>query len=209
MGGDGRLMERLRVPGVEVATPDHLDPDPAEDLPSYAARVARRQRIGPDDVVGGASFGGMLAAEIARQNPVAGLILLGSSLHPERLPWTYKWVEKLGKWIPDVFLGIRTWPPLVHMRFSPVAPEALLVIVQMAKSCPPSQLRGFGRMALGWQGAPRLNCPLLSIHGDRDRIIPLRCAEPGLVLKDAGHAFTLMHVPETVAALSSFLGKLP
>jgi esterase/lipase len=96
MGGDGRLMRPLRVPGIDVCTPDHVEPTRGEELSRYASRVADLQSIGASDVVGGASFGGMIAAEIARQRAVAGLILLGSCVRPDRLPWSYKWIERLG-----------------------------------------------------------------------------------------------------------------
>ena len=67
MGGDSRLMRPIQIHGIEVVTPDHAEPRAGEDLVGYASRVAKLQGIGPADVVGGASFGGMLAAEIARQ----------------------------------------------------------------------------------------------------------------------------------------------
>lgn len=205
LGGDSRLTSPISVPGVSVVAPDHLEPGPGEDLPAYAARVADRHGVGPGDVVGGASFGGMIAAEIARQRPVAGLVLLGSCVHPERLPWTYRWVERIGRFIPDPVLRIRTWGPLLRWRFAPVTPEAVACLAAMARDCTPNQLRGFGRMLFGWKGIERFSCPVLSVHGDHDLIIPRACAEPGVVLKDAGHCFTLTHAAQTSAAVREFL----
>jgi pimeloyl-ACP methyl ester carboxylesterase len=204
MGADGRLLRLLQVPGIDVCTPDHLEPARGDDLPRYAARVAQWHRIGAADVVGGASFGGMLAAEIARQRAVAGLILLGSCVRPARLPRAYTWLERLGKVIPDRLLGCRAWRPVVRWRFAPLTAEAERCLVAMAATCPPSQLRAFGRMALTWAGVEEFSCPVLSVHGKRDRILPVGCAEPGLVLADAGHAFTLTHAEETSAAIQEF-----
>jgi len=205
MGGDGRLMQPIRVPGIDVCTPDHVEPAPGEELSRYAPRVAELNSIGASDVVGGASFGGMIAAEIARQRAVAGLILLGSCVRPDRLPWSYKWIERLGKFIPDRLLGFRSWRPVVRWRFAPVTAEAERCLLAMAATCPTSQIRGFGRMAITWSGVDRFSCPVLSVHGDRDRIIPVGCAEPGLVLHNAGHAFTLTHAEHTIAAIQEFL----
>lgn len=205
MGADGRLMRPIRVPGVDVCTPDHVEPAPGEDLSRYAARVAELHSIDASDVVGGASFGGMIAAEIARQWTVAGLVLLGSCVRPGRLPWAYKWIERLGKFIPDRLLGCRSWRPVVRWRFAPVTAEAEQCLVAMAATCPPSQIREFGRMALTWSGVERFSCPVLSVHGDRDRILPMGGAEPGLILPNAGHAFTLTHAEPTSAAIQEFL----
>jgi pimeloyl-ACP methyl ester carboxylesterase len=207
MGGDGRLMRPLQVPGIAVCTPDHVEPRPGEGLSGYAARVAELMSIGASDVIGGASFGGMIAAEIARQRAVAGLILLGSCVRPQCLPWAYTWIERLGKFLPDRLLGCRSWRPLVRWRFAPVTAEAERCLRAMAATCPASQLRGFGRMALNWTGVERFSCPVLAVHGDRDRIIPVGCAEPGLILHNAGHAFTLTHAEQTIAAIQEFLNS--
>ncbi len=188
-----------------MVTPDHIEPAQGETLTQYASRIADRLNIRPADVVGGVSFGGMLAGEIARQRPVAGLILLGSCLRPSRLPWSYRWVERLGRFIPDFVLDLRSWRPLVRWRFAPISRDAETCLVEMAVSCPTAQIRAFGRMVIGWTGADNLACPVLSIHGDRDLIIPLKCAEPDVILKDAGHAFTLTHADQTISAIQEFL----
>jgi pimeloyl-ACP methyl ester carboxylesterase len=75
----------------------------------------------------------------------------------------------------------------------------------MAVSSPTAQIRAFGSMVIGWTGVDNIPCPVLSIHGDWDRIIPLKCAEPDLILKDAGHAFTLTHADQTNSAIREFL----
>jgi len=207
MGGDGRLMQPLAVPDFELLSPDHILALAGESLSEYARRVAKEHAICSEDFIGGASFGGMVAAEIARQTPVRGLILLGSCIHPERLPLAYKWIEKLGPLVPNWALGMRVWPPLVRWRFSPVSEKDERILIAMAKDCPPSQIRAFGKMAVQWRGIERIDCPVLSIHGDRDRIIPVAGAEPGVILRNAGHAFTLTHGAETSALISEFIAK--
>jgi thioesterase domain-containing protein len=44
-------------------------------LTQYAALIADGLFIQPDDIIGGISFGGMLAEEIARQRRVAGKVI--------------------------------------------------------------------------------------------------------------------------------------
>jgi len=209
MGADGRLMKLLRVPEVELVTPDHLPPVAEEALSEYAGRVAAAHRVRPADIVGGVSFGSMLAAEISRQLPVTGLILLGSTVRPAALPWFYKWVERFGRLIPDFLLGARTVAPIIRWRFAPLTAEAEASLIEMAKAFPPAHIRAFGSMVISWQGLDRVPCPLLSVHGDSDRIIPLKCAEPGLILNSAGHAFTLTHAAEVSQAIEAFLKYCP
>jgi pimeloyl-ACP methyl ester carboxylesterase len=93
----------------------------------------------------------------------------------------------------------------VRWRFAPLTAPAEQIRVAMAAACPVSHIRGFGRMIVAWEGVERLACPILSIHGDRDRIVPPYCAEPGLVIKGAGHAFTLTHPDQIKSAILDFL----
>jgi pimeloyl-ACP methyl ester carboxylesterase len=205
MGADHRLFRSIRIPETEIVTPDHADPAPGENLMQYAARIADGLSIQPDDIVGGISFGGMLAGEIARQRRVAGLILLGSCLRPDRLPRSYRWIERLGCFIPDFALSCRSWRPLVRWRFAPITRDAETCLIEMASRYPAAQIRAFGRMIMGWAGVDEVSCPVLSIHGDSDRIIPLRSASSDIILKDAGHAFTLTHAEQTSSAIREFL----
>jgi pimeloyl-ACP methyl ester carboxylesterase len=205
MGADRRIFRSIRIPEAEVVTPDHSEPVQGETLFRYASRVADRLNIQTTDIVGGVSFGGMLAGEIARQRAVAGLILLGSCLRPERLPWWYRWVELLGRFIPDFVLGLRSWGPLVRWRFAPLTRDAEMCLIEMARIYGPAQIRTFGRMVIGWKGVEHIHCPVLSMHGGRDQVIPLKCADADVILKDAGHAFTLTHPDETNSAIREFL----
>jgi pimeloyl-ACP methyl ester carboxylesterase len=205
MAADDRLFRSIRIPEAEIVTPDHAEPKRGETLTQYAARIADGLSIQADDIIGGISFGGMLAGEIARQRQVAGLILLGSCLRPDRLPRSYRWIERLGCFIPDFALTCRSWPPLLRWRFAPLTRDAETCLLEMSRSYPTAQIRAFGRMIMGWAGVDHVSCPVLSIHGDSDRIIPLKSAAPDLIFKDAGHAFTLTHADKTTSAIREFL----
>ena len=208
MGGDARLFREIRVAGIELITPDHVEPKDAEDLVSYATRLVKQYDIRPLDVVGGASFGGMLAAQMTALFPVAGLVLLGSCYHPRSLPQGYRLAERVGRLIPDFVLGLRSWRPLVRWRFAPVTEHAEECLLAMAATCSTLTLRRFGAMLVEWRGVETLSCPKLSVHGAWDRMIPAAQAEADLILSDAGHAFTLTHAKETNAAIEVFLARL-
>jgi pimeloyl-ACP methyl ester carboxylesterase len=205
MGADNRLFRSIRIPEAEIVTPDHAEPAPGENLAQYAARIADGLSIQPEDIVGGISFGGMLAGEITRQRRVAGLILLGSCLRPDRLPRSYRWIERLGCFIPDFALRCRSWRPWVRWRFAPITRDAETCLLEMSRSHPTVQIRVFGRMIMGWDGVDDVTCPILSIHGDSDRIIPLKSAAADVILEHAGHAFTLTHAEQTTSAIRDFL----
>ena len=208
MAGDSRLYRPVRVPGYKIETPDHIEPRAGESLSAYAERVAEHHGVGADDVIGGASFGGMLVAQIAAARRVKGLILLSTTLSPRSLPRSYRVLEALGPAIPDAVLLLRSWLPLLELRFAPLTPEAAAALRAMAYAFPPSFIRRFGRMVMTWPGVAKPACPTLVVHGAKDRMIPISCAEPDVVLDDAGHVFTLTHPEKTAEALAHFLRRI-
>lgn len=208
MGGDKRMFGPLRIPGVELAAPDHLEPLAGEDLPAFAERTADFHELGAGDVVGGVSFGGMLAAQIASRRKVAGAILLASCHQPRRLPGAYRAVELFSRRLPDALLALRSWPPFVRGRFAPIDARNAEIMIEMARGYSPAMLRRFGRMIVEWKGVESFSCPMLSVHGDGDRILPPSCIDAQLVLPAAGHAFTLTHPEPIAAAILEFLRRL-
>ena len=72
-----------------------ITPLPKETLPEYALRL-KQQIKDPKAFVVGLSFGGMLATEMAKQNPAQKTILISSNKTTEEFPK----LLKLGKYVP-------------------------------------------------------------------------------------------------------------
>jgi pimeloyl-ACP methyl ester carboxylesterase len=150
----------------------------------------------------------MLAAQIASQRRVAGVIMLGSCYERESLRPYQRWMERASRLVPDGLLGLRRWGPLLRWRFAPLPRPAEACLLAMSADCPPLLLRRAARMIVDWPGVPRPSCPLLMMHGARDRFIPASRVRADLVLPDAGHAFTLTHAERTSSAIRDFLARL-
>lgn len=208
MGGDKRMFGPTRLPGFDLVTPDHLDSEEGESLADFAERTADHHDLSADDVVGGVSFGGMLASQISARRKLAGAILLASCHQTRRLPAGYRVVERFSRVIPDALLGLRSWPPLVRGRFSPIDEKNAEIMIEMARGYSPLMLRRFGRMIVEWPGVETFSCPMLAVHGDGDRILPPSCIDAHLVLPAAGHAFTLTHPEPINAAILEFVRRL-
>lgn len=207
LGADARLFSKIAVPGVQVVAVDHLEPAPAERFEDYVARLRAAHPLGPDDLVGGSSFGGMLAAEYAKQQPVAGLILLGTCLRTRELPGYYRALSKGARFLPDALLARKPAPRVMRRLFGPLDGAALELFLTMVEACPPSRLKGFARMLADWPGV-RPAGAVLSVHGKLDKVLPVALAEPGVVLEDAGHALVLSHPAAVNTALAGFLPRL-
>jgi pimeloyl-ACP methyl ester carboxylesterase len=202
------MFARLRVPGFVMQTPEHVEPLAGETLPSFAARTAALHGLGEDDVVGGMSFGGMLAAQIAAQRKIRGAILLGSCHQPRRLTASYRAVELAGRFAPDFLLAMRSWRPFIDGRFAPIGPADAAIMAEMSAEYPTRMLRRFGRMIVEWSGVEKIPCPTLVVHGDKDVILPPSCVDADVLVCGSGHAFTLTHPEPINAAISGFVAGL-
>src|SRR5262245_33260701 len=67
LGADARLLTPQAAAFPGLVTPAWIEPKRNESLPDYAARFAATFALSQDTIIGGVSFGGMVALEIARQ----------------------------------------------------------------------------------------------------------------------------------------------
>lgn len=173
-------------------------------------------------VLCGASMGGMIAMEAARQAPgrIVGLALLGTSARPE---------DDAMRAVREAAIALfaqgrlaEVIEPNVAFAFHPdnaarLAPHYLRLVLRAGAG----QLIRQNRAVIARPDArvhlPQLRCPALVLCGEADAITPPECArEIATLIPDArleliaqcGHMLT-MEQPEAVnAALSRWLGML-
>ncbi len=203
LGADDRMFAGLRCSGLELVTPTLPEPGVRQTLASYARTLADRQRIGPADAVGGASFGGFVAAEIAAQRRVAALVLIGSALSPREVPPYYAVMERLSRMLPDGFFASAPRNhPLILAKFGRLSPAQRALFLDMAAKTSPALLRRGLRMIFGWDGVRQgdLTCPVHRIHGRLDRLIRAPSAREAALVAGGGHLIAMTH-PEAVGRL--------
>ena len=76
--------QRLAFPNLQ--TPEWPDPGKNETLAAYASRMAARIDPGVSCVVGGISFGGILATELCRHLDASHCALISTVRHPKYMP---------------------------------------------------------------------------------------------------------------------------
>src|SRR5439155_20778958 len=167
-----------------------------ETLPEYAARLAAEIDPGCPGWVGGASFGGVVALEVAHRLPrVLGCILIGSVRSPRDLP---VWLRSLGpvgglsRYLPFHWLpGAAGVARRCGRRFC--RPSTLEFLLQ-GSNADPELLRWACRAVLTWRPSrEHWHVPVHQIHGDRDFILPWRLTKPEVLVRGAGHVLTLWH----------------
>lgn len=194
MGVDARLFDPLRPALPRLEVPAWIPPRAAESLSSYAARLAATVPVADGErfFLGGTSLGGMIAYEMARTLRPGGLLLIASCRDGRQIAASARWVEYFARRLPNRLvhggrpLGLYFIRDMRRMR-----PEAARLFREMARDSDVSFLRWAARAALAWRPEPLHGIPIFQIHGERDRLIPLRRTAPSEVVADVGHLLTL------------------
>jgi pimeloyl-ACP methyl ester carboxylesterase len=207
MGVDGRLFGPQRAAGLEFESPALPVPEPGEDLARYARRIRDQLRLDGPCVLGGVSFGGMVACELAQITQAERVLLIASCTSRRAIPrfyWPMEWISRI---IPDFLIRRRTAVSarLVTM-FERLPPAQWALIREMAREASVVGLRRIGRIILTWDAPAGCPCPVYQIHGACDRIIPLRGVTPEVVIPDGGHLINMTHAREVNAFLRRHLG---
>ena len=87
MAADGRLFRHQRAALPCIRTPDWIEPRDCEPLADYAQRFAQAITPGGRCFVGGASFGGIVALEMAAHLQAEACFLVASVRSDRELPW--------------------------------------------------------------------------------------------------------------------------
>jgi len=206
MGADERLFETQRTYGFDFEVPRMPIPEPNDDMIRYAARVRDLLALDGPCVIGGVSFGGMLACELAALCQTRCVLLIASCPRPTAIPRYYRVAELVSRFIPDVLIrrrciaGSRLLAKLESLNH-----QQYRLIRDMSIDVPVLFLRRVGRMILRWDGCPSPSCPRYHIHGQLDRVIPLKGNQPDEIVPDGGHLINLTHAEQVNRFIERYL----
>lgn len=152
----------------------------------------------------GLSFGGMMAMEIAKIIKVKKIVLLSSASNYYELPPFYKIIGalKLNRIIPKVLLKQHNM--IVDYFFGISAREDKRMLKEILRDTDPHFLAWAINQILNWRN-DITSAPVIHIHGNKDRIIPIRNIDLPAVIENAGHFMTMTHAKEVQMLLRKFL----
>lgn len=212
LGADARVFEEYVKVFPDSVVLEWLSPMPAEDLETYARRLARSVTPSPPCIVVGLSLGGMLAPYIAEELGAEYCVLLASAKSGRDFPRSYCIGRFLFRWCPWlilVMLILGKWGARV-MNWFPGS-KWRSVREQFLES-PTRQMFHFLRMILDWAfetpEEPERKTPILQIHGEKDRLIPIKNVQPNVVIPGDGHLFLLTHFDAVLPILLDLEKKL-
>ena len=191
MAADARLFEpQHRVfPGMIV--PPWIDPEPREPLASYARRMASELKPSSPILIGGVSFGGIVALEMAGYLGLRECALISSIRSPGELPWRLRVLRPLASIGPDRLGTMAGWS--AHW-LAPVMSRATARRLGRLAVPQSAFLRWACWAVLRWQPSPEARrVRVRQIHGSADRTFPLRYTHADQIILGGGHLLTLTH----------------
>ena len=208
MGADASIFlpQTLAFPNLTV--PDWLTPNEGDDLTSYCARFAAS--LDPDRpcIVGGASFGGIVALEMTRHINALACILIGSVRGPHQLP---KRIRLLRPFSPALDITPLTLLQKSAASSAVAAQNAgakhLAGVARQFSEADADVLRWSARQILSWDSSYN-DVDVRHIHGDRDNVFPISCVEPDEVVAGGGHVISMTHGPQVNEFLRKHISQI-
>jgi pimeloyl-ACP methyl ester carboxylesterase len=152
-----------------------------------AKRIVASENIRSDDLLIGSSLGGIVACEIAKITPLAGLVLVGSAKSKDEISRFVALAHPFIKWTP--------------LRFAQRLAESVPSdVAQMSTEAEATFIRAMCRAIFDWEGLGNHHVNLLRIHGRMDHVIPL--PEGVQHILNGGHLIAMTHAKECVEIIA-------
>ena len=197
LAADANVFVPQKLAFPQLVVPQWPTPLPHDTLDSYCDRLADQLRPHGNAIIGGASFGGIIALHVAKRlNPLA-VLLIGSIRSPSELSRMARCLRPLRMLVPLIpvrFLQLCVRPVASHhaMRF---IPHLCGLARQFCNSDPVVFKWSLARI-LDWNSTPVVDCSIFHIHGARDFILPIRYTQPDVIVAGGGHVISLSHPTE-------------
>jgi pimeloyl-ACP methyl ester carboxylesterase len=203
LGADWRLFKPQLDASDVLMVPEWLEAKEGESLQDYVNRYAPvlAKLYGDDLIIGGMSFGGQVALELARvMNPRAVFLISSHRSGSEVSPF-FKMQERASRNMPDslLFSGIQKLGIPMVARKEKLDDKHCQLLNQMTESMDLSFFRKASRMTAEWDYEFKredFKMPIFHIHGEGDEIIAppkdTKSADVTL-LPDAKHLITYTH----------------
>ena len=174
-------------------------------MATYSARLAQTIPRTKPLILGGSSFGGMLACEMARFLQPRAVILVGSCRSPQSLNRGVFWLRPILCRIPRWGIAIaKPLAPFAVQTFRNLKPELRRLCATMFQEADPGFMKWAIGATLNWQPSPLDDTPVFCIHGQRDRMIRASTVAAEVLVPDGGHLIGLSHA----AQVNEFIRKV-
>ncbi|WP_304343168.1 alpha/beta hydrolase [Chryseobacterium koreense] len=194
LGVDRRVFDNIDFSGFNVEFIDWIDPRKNESLTSYATRVSKKI-IDQNPTLIGLSFGGIVAVEIAKIIKVKKVILIASAKTKYELPKIYRIAGKLrlNKFLPMSILKKQHF--FINWMFGVQNKTEKRLLKTILKETNPYFLTWAINEIANWKNENTIE-NTIHIHGNKDRIIPIKNVKSNFIIENGGHFMTVNKAKE-------------
>lgn len=204
LGADEGAFSRLKIEGHQLIYLPWLLPQKRESIRDYAQRMG--EGIKEDNpIIMGLSFGGMMAIEIAKLLPVAKIILISSIKTTDELP---RWMKRIAWLNLNKIFPMRSRKILepFQNRFLGITnnSEEIIMVRNYRKNAPIIYTSWAINEVVNWRN-DFLHPTIFHIHGDNDKMFPIKKLSPNYIVKGGGHFMIMNKAAEVSAYVNSIL----
>ena len=204
LGADEGAFSRLRIPGHQLIYLPWLLPETKESIHVYAKRMSVIITE-ESPIIMGLSFGGMMAIEIAKFLPVKQIILISSISTMHDLPGWMKHAAKLNLNKMFSMRSNKLLEPIQNRLLGISKDSAEIEMVRnYRKNAPLSYTTWAVNEVINWRNNFQ-HPSLFHIHGDNDKMFPIKKLSPTCVVKGGGHFMIMNKSAEVSAYINSIL----
>ena len=175
-------------------------------IDEFASRLAATLDVDGPVIIGGSSFGGFVAWELAKHVDARALILLGSASTPRAVRQPLRFLLPAARFVPSAAHSLMKFAaPVVAPAFGAPMPAQRRLFTAMMRSTPTAFMTWAGRAVATWTPAEVTGIPVHRLHGRRDRIIAPPHETGACIIEEAGHLPTVTHPDEVNRFLARVL----
>ncbi|WP_442509395.1 alpha/beta fold hydrolase [Novipirellula sp. SH528] len=197
LAADANVFALQKVAFPQLIVPEWPVPSADDTLDSYCDRLAEDLQAHGRVIIGGASFGGIIALHVAQRIDPIAVLLIGSVRSPAELSRVARMARPLKPligFIPVRFLQL-CCAPMTSKLARRIAPH-LSGLTRQFRGANPTVLKWSLARLLDWKKPPNVACPVFHIHGDHDCVMPIRYTQPDTIVTGGGHVISLTHPSE-------------
>ncbi|WP_312765718.1 alpha/beta hydrolase [Epilithonimonas sp.] len=194
LGVDKRVFDNINFETLDVEFIDWIKPLENESLENYALRISKKiNYVNP--ILIGLSFGGMLAVEISKIIKVKKVILIASAKNKFELPFVYRLFGKLNliKLIPKKIFKQQN--SLTNWIFGIETDSEKQLLKEILQDTDLDFFSWAINEIANWKNEAYPE-NYFHIHGNKDRIIPIKNVKVGFVIENGGHFMTVNKAEE-------------
>ena len=185
LGADEKIFNNLELNGHYLKHIPWLKPNKKETIVEYARRMREKINDSPAILLG-VSFGGMVGIEIAKQMQIEKLIIVSSIKNVKELPG---WMRLAGQLQLNKFLPTRSYKftrKIDNDRLGVSNEEEAMMVQAYRNASDPNYLTWAINEVLNWRNDWHPT-NLIHIHGDKDKIFPIKKVNVNHVIKGGTH----------------------